>query len=97
MLRLLADLPAELAWLRNVPWGYRKLLNYLYHRYKKPIFCTENVGNDPLSHRYQLRSGLGDQRRVGTVTSRSVSPRAVDKGCAHCQNWCDPQIIYSPD
>lgn len=29
-------------WLQDVPWGLRKLLNYLYDRYQKPIFMTEN-------------------------------------------------------
>jgi beta-glucosidase len=34
---------AQLGWLRDVPWGLRKLLNYLADRYKKPIYMTENV------------------------------------------------------
>ncbi|GMK59288.1 hypothetical protein CspeluHIS016_0703030 [Cutaneotrichosporon spelunceum] len=33
---------SELGWLRDVPWGLRKHLNYLYTRYGKPIYITEN-------------------------------------------------------
>ncbi|WVR09713.1 hypothetical protein IAU60_006789 [Kwoniella sp. DSM 27419] len=33
---------SQLGWLRDVPWGFRKLLNYLYQRYRKPIYMTEN-------------------------------------------------------
>ncbi|WWC73867.1 uncharacterized protein I206_107839 [Kwoniella pini CBS 10737] len=34
--------PSQLGWLRDVPWGLRKLLNYLHQRYKMPIYMTEN-------------------------------------------------------
>lgn len=33
---------SDLGWLRDVPWGFRKHLNYLYKRYNKPIYITEN-------------------------------------------------------
>ena len=33
---------SHMDWLQDVPWGLRKLLNYLYDRYQKPIFMTEN-------------------------------------------------------
>ncbi|CDZ98434.1 glycoside hydrolase family 1 protein [Phaffia rhodozyma] len=33
---------SEADWLQDVPWGLRALLNYLYKRYKLPIFMTEN-------------------------------------------------------
>ncbi|KAK6501742.1 hypothetical protein TWF481_009569 [Arthrobotrys musiformis] len=29
-------------WLRTCPWGYRKLLNWVWNRYHVPIFMTEN-------------------------------------------------------
>ncbi|ORY35755.1 beta-glucosidase, partial [Naematelia encephala] len=32
---------SALGWLRDVPWGLRKLLNYLFDRYKTPIYMTE--------------------------------------------------------
>ncbi|WVF68282.1 hypothetical protein IAT40_003047 [Kwoniella sp. CBS 6097] len=35
-------LESELDWHRDVPWGFRKHLNYLYQRYQKPIYMTEN-------------------------------------------------------
>lgn len=31
---------AHMDWLQDVPWGLRKLLNYLYDRYKTPIYMT---------------------------------------------------------
>lgn len=31
------------AWLRDIPWGLRALLNYLWKRYQLPIYMTENV------------------------------------------------------
>ena len=40
---LLRCFAAELGWLRDVPWGFRKLLKYLSQRYQKPIYVTENV------------------------------------------------------
>lgn len=33
---------SDLGWLRDVPWGFRKHLNYLYSKYQKPIYITEN-------------------------------------------------------
>ncbi|WOO77170.1 Beta-glucosidase 1B [Vanrija pseudolonga] len=33
---------SDLDWLRDVPWGFRNMLNYLYKRYGKPIYVTEN-------------------------------------------------------
>ncbi|KAL7415189.1 glycoside hydrolase family 1 protein [Mrakia frigida] len=33
---------SHMDWLQDVPWGLRKLLNYLYDRYKTPIYMTEN-------------------------------------------------------
>ncbi|KAL1757376.1 glycoside hydrolase family 1 protein [Schizophyllum commune] len=33
---------AHCAWLQDYPEGFRQLLNYLYKRYKLPIYVTEN-------------------------------------------------------
>lgn len=33
---------SDLGWLRDVPWGFRKHLVYLYRKYGKPIYITEN-------------------------------------------------------
>lgn len=43
----LVSTTAHMDWLQDVPWGLRKLLNYLYDRYKKPIYMTENVSPPP--------------------------------------------------
>ncbi|KAF2902682.1 hypothetical protein ILUMI_03503 [Ignelater luminosus] len=44
-------------WLKVVPWGFRKLLNYISNRYKDvPIFITENGFSD--------HEGLNDQERI---------------------------------
>lgn len=32
---------AESSWLRVVPWGFRKLLNWIFNRYASPIYVTE--------------------------------------------------------
>lgn len=32
-----------MGWHRSVPWGCRKMLNYLWDKYKTPIYMTENV------------------------------------------------------
>ena len=29
-------------WLRTAPWGFRKILNWVYKRYQMPIYMTEN-------------------------------------------------------
>jgi len=33
---------AQSPWLQDVPWGFRKLLNWIYKRYQYPIYVTEN-------------------------------------------------------
>jgi hypothetical protein len=51
--------PAEERWLQDVPWGFRALLNYLFARYQKPIYVTENgfaiKGESGLSKEKALR------------------------------------------
>jgi hypothetical protein len=32
-----------MGWHRSVPFGCRKMLNYLWDKYKTPIYMTENV------------------------------------------------------
>lgn len=46
---------AQLGWLRDVPWGFRRLLNYLYQRYKKPIYMTENVSHFALKCQWMTK------------------------------------------
>lgn len=33
---------ADMDWHRAVPWGVRKYITYLWRRYQKPIYITEN-------------------------------------------------------
>lgn len=33
-------------WLKIVPWGFRKLLKFIYDEYKLPIYVTENGYSD---------------------------------------------------
>ncbi|KAK1140126.1 hypothetical protein N8T08_010882 [Aspergillus melleus] len=33
---------SDTEWLRSSPWGFRKLLNWVYSRYQMPIYLTEN-------------------------------------------------------
>ncbi|RSH91345.1 hypothetical protein EHS25_009644 [Saitozyma podzolica] len=35
-------LESDMGWHRSVPWGCRKMLNYLWDKYKTPIYMTEN-------------------------------------------------------
>ncbi|KAJ8514966.1 hypothetical protein ONZ45_g7557 [Pleurotus djamor] len=55
---------AECGWLQDYPQGFRQLLNYLYKRYKTPIFVTENgfavKGENSLS----IKDALKDKDRV---------------------------------
>lgn len=38
-----ASWPSDVAWVRLVPWGFRKLLKYVYEHFNHPeIFVTEN-------------------------------------------------------
>lgn len=52
-------------WLATCPWGFRKLLNWIYQRYHMPIYITENgttaPGEDLESPPQQP---LNDQHRV---------------------------------
>lgn len=55
---------AHCAWLQTYPDGFRALLNYLYKRYKMPIFVTENgfavKGENSLS----IEEALHDTDRI---------------------------------
>ncbi|KAI8803457.1 putative beta-glucosidase [Cladochytrium replicatum] len=55
---------AESEWLYVVPWGCRKLLGYLYNRYKTPIYMTENGCSVPNETSLPLEEALNDQFRV---------------------------------
>ncbi|KAF3337062.1 Beta-glucosidase 25 [Carex littledalei] len=52
-------------WLHVVPWGLRKLINYIKENYKNPeIFITEN-GMDEANHPFaSIEKVLQDQKRI---------------------------------
>lgn len=53
-------------WLYIVPWGIRRLLNYIANRYHNPpIYITENGMDDEESDTAALDEMLDDKRRVG--------------------------------
>ncbi|XP_019194076.1 PREDICTED: putative beta-glucosidase 41 [Ipomoea nil] len=52
-------------WLRIVPWGIRKLLNYVREKYGNPlVLITENGMDDPNKHHMPLEEALLDQKRI---------------------------------
>jgi beta-glucosidase len=56
-------------WLYNVPWGFRKLLNHSWRRYRAPIYITENglaEVNDP---KKPLEEALKDPHRINYYKS----------------------------
>lgn len=56
-------LQAASLWLHIVPWGFRKLVNYIKHRYgNPPVIITENGMDDP-AH-FRLEKALKDTKRI---------------------------------
>jgi len=55
---------AHCAWLQDYPEGFRALLNYLYKRYKMPIFVTENGFAVSQENSLPLPGALEDTDRV---------------------------------
>ncbi|GMH13049.1 hypothetical protein Nepgr_014890 [Nepenthes gracilis] len=52
-------------WLYVVPWGIRKTLNYISHKYNNPpIYVTENGMDDEEDHSAELHEMLDDKLRV---------------------------------
>ncbi|XP_022998813.1 beta-glucosidase 42 [Cucurbita maxima] len=57
-------------WLYVVPWGLRKLLNYIKQKYKNPIIIiTENGVDDEEDETCPLHEMLDDKMRVGYFKS----------------------------
>ncbi|PPQ65081.1 hypothetical protein CVT24_003035, partial [Panaeolus cyanescens] len=55
---------AESAWLQDYPDGFRALLNYIWKRYKLPIFVTENGFSVKGESEKPLEQALHDAERV---------------------------------
>lgn len=54
----------DLPWLRDIPWGLRKLLNYIYERYKTPIYMTENGFAVKDEGKLSLHDAVHDEERI---------------------------------
>lgn len=51
---------AASGWLKKVPWGFRKMLNWIKNTYDNPeIFVTENGWSDT------PQVGVEDEKRIG--------------------------------
>ncbi|EMD36781.1 glycoside hydrolase family 1 protein [Gelatoporia subvermispora B] len=55
---------AHCAWLQDYPQGFRELLNYLYKRYRKPIYVTENGFAVKDENSMSIEQALADADRV---------------------------------
>jgi beta-glucosidase len=60
---------ADSNWLIVVPWGFRKLLTYVWQRYKTPIIVTENGCDVPNENQLPLKVALRDTFRVDYYAS----------------------------
>ncbi|VDB86437.1 unnamed protein product [Peniophora sp. CBMAI 1063] len=73
---------AHCAWLQTYPEGFRDLLNYLYKRYKKPIYVTENGFAVKNEHTMPLEQALEDTDRVEYFRGMTdaISKAVLDDG-----------------
>ncbi|KAH6767973.1 beta glucosidase 41 [Perilla frutescens var. frutescens] len=56
---------AASSWLYIVPWGIRKLANYIKHKYgNPPVIITENGMDDPNRSHASLEKVLQDDKRI---------------------------------
>jgi len=55
---------AHCAWLQDYPEGFRRLLNYLWKRYKLPIFVTENGFAVKGENDMPIEQAIKDEARV---------------------------------
>jgi len=60
---------ADSDWLYVVPWGFRKLLEWVYERYQSPIYVTENGCDVPNESQIPLPLVLDDKFRVNYYSS----------------------------
>jgi len=58
---------ADSDWLWVVPWGMRKLLNWVHQRYQQPIIITENGVDVPNETLLPLHEALNDTFRIDYI------------------------------
>ncbi|OCH90163.1 beta-glucosidase 1B [Obba rivulosa] len=73
---------AHCAWLQDYPQGFRELLNYLYKRYRKPIYVTENGFAVKDESNMSISEALADEDRVQYFRGATASllSAVVDDG-----------------
>jgi len=72
---------ADSDWLYVVPWGMRKLLEWVYTRYQAPIYITENGCDVPNESEIPLPEVLNDKFRVDYYQSYIKEVlNAINKG-----------------
>jgi len=68
---------AHCAWLQDYPQGFRSLLNYLWKRYKLPIYVTENGFAVKDEDKLPLPDLINDEQRVDYFRGTLQSLRAA--------------------
>ncbi|KIK34238.1 glycoside hydrolase family 1 protein [Suillus luteus UH-Slu-Lm8-n1] len=68
---------AHCAWLQDYPQGFRHLLNYIWKRYKLPIYVTENGFAVKDEHSKPIEEALQDDDRVNYFKGITASLKAA--------------------
>ncbi|KAG2739879.1 glycoside hydrolase family 1 protein [Suillus brevipes Sb2] len=68
---------AHCAWLQDYPQGFRHLLNYIWKRYKLPIYVTENGFAVKDEHLKPIEDALQDNDRVNYFKGITASLKAA--------------------
>lgn len=68
---------AHCAWLQDYPQGFRHLLNYIWKRYKLPIYVTENGFAVKDEHSKPIEQALQDSDRVNYFKGITASLKAA--------------------
>lgn len=68
---------AHCAWLQDYPQGFRELLNYIWKRYKLPIYVTENGFAVKDEHSKPIEEALQDNDRVDYFKGITTSLKAA--------------------
>lgn len=68
---------AHCAWLQDYPQGFRHLLNYIWKRYKLPIYVTENGFAVKDEHSKPIEEALQDNDRVNYFKGITASLKAA--------------------